>query len=501
MSSSFNIIHPLATLLYGSGDNLYQYKEYTNKLGVGKDWLRIDSKLHRIYFDKNNHLNNTDISNYDINDYVLSYNNLTNYIRYSEQFTSQFGNWDAWVSSPLINIDSKYTVSIPNVQTPASRFSTKFINSNNKKDSYISQKVLSVGGEILKLSTYICVPKLAVQNPCISLSICDSTNGYFAKTNFNLSNTVVELDIVPEIRKLNNYSFVSNALNSKAIGHIKKLPESWESEEFDYYRITIVYNSENNQYVDCRLNLLTKDGEYIFNNTDTRYYYISGFQLEKYAYNSANSIADELRNVLKYPSPYIYNTTNTEITQTIFNGVYVVQNDDNGSKILSPISSKVFFVLSADETYNEDVDEYVLENISPTIRKANVNDLLIISNILTVKNKDGIKMPIKFGMYCDTINDPLYSIYYDVNIKAYKIKIANAITEGDEQTDAKYEVLVPRDLPSTTGDEIKSMTSQNKKIVEALTFNQGYFETWSSKGKCSYKRGYNTGGGHNFWKR
>jgi hypothetical protein len=77
----------------------------------------------------------------------------------------------------------------------------------------------------------------------------------------------------------------------------------------------------------------------------------------------------------------------------------------------------------------------------------------------------------------------------------------NAITEGDEQTDAKYEILVPLESPSQSNHEIESVTSQNKKIVEALTFNQGYFETWSSKGKCSYKHGYNTGGGHNFWKR
>ena len=33
-----------------------------------------------------------------------------------------------------------------------------------------------------------------------------------------------------------------------------------------------------------------------------------------------------------------------------------------------------------------------------------------------------------------------------------------------------------------------------------MTYNQGYFETWSSKGDCTFDLGLNTGGGYNFWK-
>ena len=75
------------------------------------------------------------------------------------------------------------------------------------------------------------------------------------------------------------------------------------------------------------------------------------------------------------------------------------------------------------------------------------------------------------------IDNPDETINYDLINSQYRIK-----------TDNSFKIL-----------SYESEEKNRKSMVKAMTFNQGYFETWCKQDRGNfYKFGYNTGGGMNF---
>lgn len=478
MKTSININHPLTTLLCGDGDYVYKLCSHSINNKNTQLWCKTESNLHKTY--STTVFGDYDISNLILNenDYVIKYNTVENHLKYTENFNSQYSENDSWIFKN-INTSSLSTLNIPFLTNPVQRFSSSVIGN---QDCYLEQGITTNTTDVLKLSVFVTYFNKTTNNPYISLGmIGDNNYGYFVKTNF-ISTNNYKLD--------KNYNDLSNTLTNNECVLSKLESPIYKTDEYTVYKLTIVCRFNQTQQTKCRLNLLTEYGKFKFEDSnDRRTYYISGFQLEKYNLPSEyySNVKDFCNMVLELEKPYIYNNTNTIMKTNYLDCISNAQIID-GNITLVDTNNSLYNVLNANKKYIKDIG-YILEDIKPNIKNPMEGDILVISNILKSKTDDDKLAPIKFGGSCDKDNDPLYSIFYDKLEKVYKIKVYEEQDSVDDIKKVTYENLTPNNFTNT-----------NKQIVHALIYNQGYFETWSSQGKCSYKHGYNTGGGHNFWK-
>ena len=474
MTSSINFIHSNEKIDIGNGDYIYKLKSINGK----NYWIQeTESNLFRVY-------SNTSFGSYDLSsipykksDYILAYNKSYNYINHSENFLNNVEQKDIWVNH-CVQKSVYNSINISNLKTPIYGIITQVPLNSKITDSYISQSVYTNSLDVLKFSVYVCALKKSHStNIALSLHGDSSDCGVYVKTNFQNPQSIEKLILDK------NYNIKSNDyLNRNSMASITQV-ESTDS--YDVYKLSLVVRFDKTQQTSCKLNLLNKNGGFNFeyNTNQTTPIFASGFQLELF-----NNI-DNLEDVLISNTPYVYNNTDKPVSQTYLDKIYFVNGHigPNNHIIISPqpIDVNIHYALSGNNTIlTYDMNNYIcLENIQPNISNSNINDILLMSNVLDLSSNI-----VKFGSTKDTINDPLYSIYYDKSEKVYKIKMEEYFDNG--KNNVRYDVL-----------QSNKSISNTRKMVQSLIYNQGYFETWSNKGKCVYKHGYNTGGGHNFWKK
>ena len=165
----------------------------------------------------------------------------------------------------------------------------------------------------------------------------------------------------------------------------------------------------------------------------------------------------------------VYNnpqTSRKEITE-IFNKLYYIYDIKERTEVVAGMGLATY-----------------LDSFKPVISTPINGDIAIVPSMISFteyKSNKGNKAEDSMVRFGDEfhIDNPDETINYDLISSQYRIK-----------TDNSFKIL------SYTSEE-----KNRKSMVKAMTFNQGYFETWCKQDRGNfYKFGYNTGGGMNFTK-
>lgn len=496
MKQSISKIHPLNTLKTNFDGNVYYYNN-------DKKWAKSSIKIHKAFNKTLDDIKNMDVN---INDYVFLYDKKTNYIKYSEDYTR-------YINANIIN-DSKYTdeqkyywviknlnisnetSNIPTLSKPISKFNTMYKDGN---ESSISQICYTTNNDNLTFSVFLKKDESLPTN-WVSISLMSDTYNVGVSIKVDISSITKSQSLTPMIID-NEYNTSSSNItnNENILSNYSGGIEYYISEEYGiYYRLYICCKFNAYQQTRCKLNILDANGNYTYNVGSAIYkLFIGGFQLEK------NKIAPNP------PSTYILTYNDKPNSMNIFQKMYVVVDDD---KNVQERSHKLFYATSLKEFYDSENNIIYADSIVPSISTKSVGDVVVVTSILSFANdidentkrinkrntnKDSktkllitiddipeseIKRlttdcAVQFGDKSSS-DDPINSIHYNYNDKNYKIK----------KSQTEYDVFKVNDKSNYT------------KIVKAMTYNQGYFETWSEKGNCRFRHGFNTGGGQNFWK-
>lgn len=477
MSQSINKIH---------SSNLFQ-PSYDEDIFLhnGDNWVKSNNSLYKIY-DVN--IEDLDISSmgWKNNDIVALYKSQTNHILYSEQFLAE-RNYNKDIKNPTLeqqlfwvrqnlSMNSKYALNLPILSTNTPLFDTK--NDKGvvgKVEHSISQLVYNKHGRNLIFSCYV---KKSVDQSTdnVALTLFSDTYNVGLSAIFNLS----------------SLSYTTQGEDvSAGINYV---------ENGDYYRIYIIGKFNFHSQIRCKFNILNQNNQFKYESTNTseKYsIYAFGFQLEEMKDNQT-------------PTAYM-TTINKPITKKILHSLYYVMDN----KLVEKKGTELRYFDGVTTRYED--GQHIIESSIPKYPSAGQGDIGIVSSIISFANdkieenksiikyrnnnkdvngkkitsddiseakqiemlSDGV---VKLGSLEDGSKDedkyPLYSIYYDKKRKEYRFKLQKGFTTLD----------------------YSSMQKVYKSITRSLTYNQGFFETWSSKGKCTYKHGFNTGGCYNFWK-
>lgn len=496
MSQSISKIHPSQTLKTHLDGNVYYYNN-------DHKWVRSNIEIHKIYDKTVNDIKNMDVK---LNDYIFLYKKTTNHIKFSEDYTR-------YIDSSIINNSSytdeqKYywvtknmnistdTSHIPDLSKGAQKINTVYKSGN---ESSISQICYTTNNEYLTFSVYLKRDD-SIPTNYVALSLMSDTYNVGVSVKADLLTINESTQLTPIIMD-NNYNTSSQDItNNKHIlsSYSGGIDVSTLDDGSQCYRLYICCKFDAYQQTRCKLNILDRVGNYTYNLNSSIYkLYIGGFQLEKYI------------DTLHKPSNYIVTYNDKPNSMNSLDKTWVVIDEN---KNVQERTHKLFYSNILKETYDYDDNMFVATNIEPIIKNQSIGDIMVVTSILSFANKieenkervrrrntnvdtktkllittddipeEDVKRlttdcAVQFGDSTN-VNDPLYSIHYSNTDKNYKIKVSS--------TD--YNVF-----------KINKKTN-NDKIIKAMTYNQGIFETWSEKGKCRYRHGFNTGGGKNFWK-
>lgn len=488
MSQSINKIHSASLIQPLNDEDIFYYN--------GINWVKTDSQLYKVYDD----IKSIDVSTMKNNDYVALYKSSTNHILFSEKFNVERKyNKDIknltnaqktfWIKNNL-SINSKDSINMPLLQQNMPLFDTKNDKGvSGKVEHSISQLFYNKHNKKLAFSCYVKKSTDLTSNN-ISLSLFNDTYNIGITAKFDLVNEYASDVMVTN----KNYSQIEADSISETSASITYLPV------YDCYRVCITGKFTLQSQLRCQLNILNKNNEFKYeatNATEKYSLYISGFQLE---------VVEEE----KFPLPYM-TTENKPITKKTFDSLYVVKD---GELVISE-GNEIKYFDTINEIYNG--EQHIIDSYTPQFNRVFRGDIGVVSSILSFSNdkikknkeiikyrngnKDNNDKNISFDdisrekqieMLTDCVvklgsleneNDlkkefPMFSISYNKMLKEYRFKTEKGFVTLD----------------------YSSMKKIYKAITRALTYNQGYFETWSSKGKCIFKHGFNTGGGYNFWK-
>ena len=487
MSQSINKIHSLNLIQPSNDEDIFVYD--------GEYWKKQDISLYK-YSDVN--VSNIDTSEMEKNDIIALYKSQTNHILYSENFNAvrQYDRRYAdkltsvqklyWVTEH-ISFSEKDKVQLPNLSQPTDLMYTRneMVNGKQNLDKVehsISQYVYNKHNRKIAFSCYVKKPSDTATDR-VALTIFSNAYNIGITSTYNLSDGTCQSPIIMD----KNRNEVSSSLIEDTEAGIEYLEKS------DCYRIYIIGKIKVHTQFKCQFNILNKNGEFKYvstNSTEKYSLYVSGFQLEEMSDNTK-------------PTEYM-TTLNKPITKKMLHSLYNVYN------LSEPRKSSTIRYFNSIRTYYDNDGYIKIESSDPQYTNNKLGDIGLVASILSFANDkieenkiiikerntnketyDDISEEKQIEMLSDGVvklgslenvskdnNYPLYSIYYDKDKKEYRFKLKNGFATLDYSTVKKV----------------------YKSITRALTYNQGYFETWSSKGKCSFKHGFNTGGGYNFGK-
>lgn len=499
MSQSINKLHSNNLIQPSNDEDLFIYN--------GNDWVKLDSALYKSY---NKDISDIDTSLMNDGDYILLHKSIGNMLLYSENL-SKDRKYSTIIKNPTkeeksywiknnLSINSQHTIKIPYIYQDVNLLDT--MNEKNvvgKVEHSIEQITYKIPMKKVVFSCFVKgMDTLSSEN--IALSIFSDTYNIGITATFDL----ISQDVSDVYVNDKNFSQTSAHLNTykhlitNTSAGIKKITYKGET----FYRVYIIGKFDFNSQFRCKLNILNNEKEFKYESSaykEKYSLYISGFQLE--------AISDQAT-----PSDYI-TTKDQEVYKRIPTNLYMLSENTLEEKP----NNKVQYFDTLHEVYDSTNKRIILDSYTPEFTNLTRGDIGIVSSILSFTNKDieknkkiieqrnnnvdslgnkitydDISEEKQEEMLSDGVlkmgsmengdgkesNFPLYSIYYDKSKKEYRINMPKGFAKLN----------------------YKSIKSVYKSMVKAMTFNQGYFETWCEKGKGIHKLGFNTGGNYNFWK-
>ena len=484
MVQAINRDHSQNTISTYTDDCYYIYND-----GV---WLKASTNYYK-YFDsiiskeeirqKDSSYPPVSVNTFNLNDYIISYKSITNYIKYSESFKPnecKINNVSQWKVSYLNQLSNDENFRFPNTGKVAARFQT----TNSETERYptehsISQLFYTNPNELYIASCY--VKQISTSTNNISFQFFDDTYniGISAKYNLNDGSGYDESDY-----KEVNIEYIDSNFNvisqHPAISHFSNVSAGiyrYVVESNTYYRLVIKCSCDFSSNIKLKLLLLNNNSEYKYfskQGQDKYIIYTNAFQIEKH---------DDL--TVTKPSDYLI-TTDTESSLKIFDKMYKVTNNPLTSrKEITEIYNKMYYVY--DITEHSDIIPNIglatyLISFKPAVNNPINGDIIVVPSMITFteykNNRGNVNKDSMIRLGDAFIPDnPSETINYDLINSQYKIKHDNS-----------FKIL------SYTSEE-----KNRKSMVKAMTFNQGYFETWCKQDTGDvHKFGYNTGGGFNY---
>lgn len=441
-------------------------------------WIKPSTNYYK-YFDTD--ISTLDANSFNLNDYIISYKSKTNYIKYSETFKPsecKINDISQWTVKYL-NQSNSDDFKFPNTSKQATKFQTNNSASDPITEHSLSQIFYTKPNELYIASCMIKQISNTTNN--IAFQLFNDTYNIGITANYNLNDATgydaYGYKSVP-VTFLN--SDFNDASSSSVINHLKNISAGLYKINDDtghYFRLVIKCSCDFNSQMKVKLLLLNNDSKYKYSSKQGQEKYIlyaNAFQLEKYS---------DL--TISKPSDYIF-TTDKNSTLKLLDTMYKVYNNPQTSrKELTEIYNKMYYIYDVKE-YSEVIAGMglmtYLESFKPSIQTPINGDIAVVPSVISFtgyKNDKGNIIEDNIVRFGDAfhIDNPNETINYDLINSQYRIKTNNS-----------FKIL-----------SYESEEKNRKSMVKAMTFNQGYFETWCKQDRGNFhKFGYNTGGGMNF---
>lgn len=498
MSQSINKIHSNNLIQPANDEDLYIYN--------GSEWVKRDYSLHKVY---DTDISSLDISSMNDGDYILNHKVVGNMLLYSENFTKERKTNNGiknptkeekyvWVKNH-ISINQTYTTKIPfvyqNINLLETMNETKV---TGKVEHSLEQLVYKIPMKKVAFSCFVKLPD-SISSEKVALSMFSDNYNIGITSIFNLSlETASSVQINDK-----NFSTTASHLSTyrNMIEDVSAGIEKFEYNDNIFFRIYIMGKFNCTSQFRCKMNILNKNSEFKYESSATKEkysLYISGFQLEE--------ISDSLL------SDYI-TTKEKPITKRIACGCYTIED----GKISENQDISVHYLDKVQERYDEKTDRVLVSSYSPKLNNLHRSDIGVVSSIISFSNND-IEKNKEIIQRRNTNKDVYgeYLTYDDISKEKQQEMLSDGVLKlgmledgkGLESKYPEYSIFYDRKLKEYRINNprgfatfhYKSNKERNRAIIKSMTFNQGYFETWSSKGKCTFKHGFNTGGNYNFWR-
>ena len=487
------------------------------------------------YYDEK--VEDIDPNNFNVNDCIITYKSVTNYIKFSESFgpdeckINDFSQWNITKLNYFTNDPYKFPNTCKNT--------TKFQSDNSNRDSVtehsISQIFNTKPNELYIASCMI--KQVTTSTNYVAFQLFDDTYNVGISVKYDLSDNEDYdaenyKDVTNDITFVNSNFETVTSTTDPAINHIKNISAGiykLEDSTGNYFRLVIKCSVDFDSIMRIKLLLLNNAGNYMYTSKQGEPKYIiyaNAFQLEKH---------DDL--TISKPSNYIVATDKLSLLK-VFDKIYrVTINSSTSKKQLSRVYKKLYYIYDIKE-YSRVIPgvgvETYLESFTPTIAEPSEWDIAVVPSMISFyqdnklpiyrtvntyaaisksyennnneKPKEGqvirVKADEKHGgkeslyryknnmwkyiIYDDSIvnfgkefhiENPEYTINYDLIKSQYVIKVGNS-----------YKIL------SYISEE-----KNRQAMVKAMVFNQGNFETWCKQDRGDRPlSGFNTGGGFNY---
>lgn len=498
-------------------------------------------KYHPVY--KNNYYKyfDTDMSTlstdkFHVNDYVISYKSKTNHLKYSETFNEDDCKINGFSQWSIISLSgsNEDNYRFPNT----GKVATKFQTYNDKDESTptehsISQICYTTSNELYIASCMVKQSTTTTNN--IAFQLFDDTYNIGITAKYNLNDTsgydAYGYKSVPTFYLNSNFNPVTT---SPVINHLENVSAGLyriESNSDYYYRLVIKFSCDFNSQMRVKFLLLNNNSDYIYFSKDGQEKYIiyaNAFQLEKYKDLSITK-----------PSEYMI-TNDKNTTLKLLDKIYKVYNDPQTSKkILTEVYNNLYYVYNVKERTEVipgmGVATY-LDSFYPAIDNPINGDIAISPSLISFSSQKNLTFTIVSNTFS---GDYGIAKTYEKNNKTPKnndyVKVKADETHSGKETIYRYKngywIYVPYDdsvicfgeafnidnedntinydiynsqYRIKKGNSFKILSYESevknrKSMVKAMTFNQGYFETWCKQDRENFfEFGYNTGGGMNF---
>lgn len=471
MVQAINKIHSKNTISTYTDDCFYIYN---NDL-----WRKASTNYYK-YFDTE--ISSLNANDFNLNDYIISYKSKSNYIKFSESFNAnecKINNVSQWSIIGLNQLSNSDNYRFPNTGKIASRFQTNNNSGENATEHSISQIFYTKPNELYIASCMVKQVTSSTNN--ISFQLFNDTYNIGISAKYNLND---DSGYGSNGYKSVSYTFIDSDFNtitsSPVISHIKNISAGiYKIINGDdvYYRLVIKCSCDFDSQMKVKFLLLNNNSQYKYTSKqgEARYViYLNAFQLENYNDLSISS-----------PSDYLFTTDKTS-TLKLFDKIYkVINNPQTSTKEIIEVYNNLYYIYNIKE--HSEIIEGVglityLDSYTPAISNPVNGDIAVVPSMISFSEYNSAKgnniedSIVRFG---DTYhnNNPSYTLNYDLINTQYRIKDGNS-----------FKVLA-----------YKSEEKNRKSMVKAMTFNQGYFETWCKQDRGDLnKLGYNTGGGFNY---
>ena len=208
----------------------------------------------------------------------------------------------------------KYYKKISFLKTEAYEFHPTY---SRNKHCCLYQECQTSSTEYLKFSVFVAVNDSLIK-PNISLSLCSKDKNYGAYAKFNFTDITAK----PIEYLTDSYKKYTTPIDTNFKSKIEFV-EEYSDKQYKVYKVSIIGKFSTPQITICKFNILDSNENYYFTSDNNIYLNVSGFQLEKC--NTINNI-DTL---LEQDKPYVYNNTQKPITKKYYDGLYIVENNDD----------------------------------------------------------------------------------------------------------------------------------------------------------------------------